>query len=219
MLVNSFCYGACPLASFPENRKLDQEINNICQNELNPIINFATISNELVRSSTITFVHASTATVDVLTASSGTVKSFMVLGTSTNDDAPTGRLGQEISSTVGTVSFATSGQYTDLSSIVLTAGDWDISFLCRVAKNGATVTEWLIGIGTVSGNSGTGLAAGNYWDQQASVTIGNTVDTAVLASWRVSISGTTTYYWKMFSTYTVATPQVVDGKIKARRQR
>src|SRR2546421_430181 len=58
------------------------------------------------------------------------VTTLTATGTTTNDNAVSGNLGEYISSTVArgaAVTGAANGTYKDLTSIVLTAGDWDIS--------------------------------------------------------------------------------------------
>ena len=40
LLASAPCYGVCPLSSFPENAKLDQEINNLCENIASPQIKY-----------------------------------------------------------------------------------------------------------------------------------------------------------------------------------
>ncbi len=111
---------------------------------------------------------------------------------------------------------ATSTQYGDATgnSIILSPGEWDISV--NAEANGTGYTAGIIGIGTASGNSGTGLVTG---DSQAYLPIGTAANngSASIPTYRVSITTATTYYLKMNFTYSVA--PTVYGRISARRIR
>jgi len=147
-----------------------------------------------------------------------------IFGTQTNNDALGGYVGELKSSSTGGnfVSMPTSAQWGDMASVLLTAGDWDISGLIIYGNNGATTTlaTLVAGISSTAGNNGAGLLDG---DNKCSI------DTALLSTssnfssctippWRVSISATTTYYLKSNEAYSVATPTVA-GRISARRVR
>lgn len=53
-LVQGLSWASCPLWTYPENHKLDAEVNNICKSITNPIINFATISSGTAVNLTVT---------------------------------------------------------------------------------------------------------------------------------------------------------------------
>lgn len=141
-------------------------------------------------------------------------------GTNTNDSAAAGEIGEYVESAVASVNAPTSGQYGDLTSISLTAGDWDVCALAVCSLNGATMTATdgpRLGISTTSGNSSTGLAWGDTLHQSLNPTTG--VSTGLtIATKRVTLSGTTTYYLKMLAAYSAGTP-VFSGRISARRVR
>jgi len=142
-----------------------------------------------------------------------------IVGTNTNNNALAGNVGQYIESTVIGQSVGTSGQYEDVTSISLTAGDWDISAMIQFNANGATVTNDTFGISSTSGNSSAGLIGGvnsGVWVLPNSTT--GTIQTWTIPAVRVSLAGTTTYYIKSFKQYSVATPQV-GARISARRVR
>lgn len=141
-----------------------------------------------------------------------------IVGTSTNDNAAAGNVGEYVSSYISSpVNFPVSGNYGDLTSISLTAGDWDISEVLEI--NGAvTGTQFVIGIGTASGNSSAGLNEGDNVAQTPTGSTGASNDTLSVPAWRVPISSTTVYYFKYFALYTVGTPQA-RGRISARRIR
>lgn len=149
---------------------------------------------------------------------SGTVNSFMVVGTATNDNAPTGRLGEYLSSSdlVGK-NFPTSAQYGDFVQISLTPGDWDVSAVLDVAYISGAVTQVRMGISTTSGNSSTGLNEGDNFVLGLGPTATNNF-TFSIPSYRISLAATTIHYFKYYAVYTVGAPLGV-GRISARRVR
>lgn len=139
-------------------------------------------------------------------------------GTATNDNASTGYIGEYVEALQSSLTnFPTSGQTGNNISISLTAGDWDISLIIYAVSNGATVDRVFTGVGTASGNSFTGVITGV---NSTEVPPPNAVSSTGggVPSYRVSIASTTTYYLKVYSEYTVATPQY-QGRISARRVR
>ncbi len=80
-----------------------------------------------------------------------------IIGTTTNDSAAAGSVGECISNS-GSGNAPTAGQYGDVTSIALTPGDWDVSGQVMLTRAGATFTSvtFFAGFGTVSGYDGTG---------------------------------------------------------------
>lgn len=144
-----------------------------------------------------------------------------IVGTATNNSATAGNVGEYVSSSISTfTNVTTTNQYADLTSISLTAGDWDVSGQVYYFNNGATWTAIVSGISVTSGNSATGLVNGesllsSSWASSLVTPIENV---HTLANLRFSLSGTTTVYLKYRSIYSVGTPQAV-GSIRARRVR
>lgn len=139
-------------------------------------------------------------------------------GTVTNDSAPAGSVGEYISSFVGVTSFPATTTYGDLTSISLTAGDWDVCAMSTANLNGATQTDWRLGIGTTSGATFTGAAYGLNILGGAPPTSG--YDSSLsLPAVRLSLATTTTVYLKAFSTYSSGTPRVLGAGLYARRAR
>ncbi len=141
-----------------------------------------------------------------------------IKGTTTNDSAASGFVGEVVTSSASFTNFPTSGQYGDLASISLTAGDWLVSVQISQIQNGATVSTVTAGVSSTSGNSGSGLTDG---DTQNSCVPQNAASGAAFVgvmSKHVQLSGTTTYYLKYTSSYTIATPQAA-GRITAVRIR
>jgi len=149
----------------------------------------------------------------------GNVTAELARGVTNGSDAAAGYPGEYVQSLVGSTSFApsTTGQFKDITSLTLTAGDWDLTGVFYADKNGATVTniEILIG-GTVSGNNSTGGVIGsNYTNMPTGTNDGNG---GSIPNYRVSISSSTTYYMKIKFNFTVATPNYA-GRFSARRIR
>ncbi len=191
-----------------------------------------TITNETITNATITTLTATNATIagqvaPYLPLAGGTLTGNLIfnpttkgiLGTTTNDNVSAGDVGEWIASAVTAVNAATSTNYVDVTSISLTAGDWDVSVVFNLAANGATFT----GVGTVftgivSGNNTTGLVLGdnavNFLQPGAvaSQTSGS------IPAIRFSLASTTIVYLKAQATYTVATP-LWFARISGRRVR
>lgn len=180
-------------------------------------------------SATITYISASTITVNgiatgTLTASTGTVPSFMVVGTATNDDAPVYRLGQYITSAVPGASAVTLTQsgnpYVDITSISLTPGDWELHFLilyfASVGVVGFSYADG--GVGTVTGNDGTGLIFGDNATEATEPPSTAAANEMSVGGIRVSIATSKTYYLKALAAYSAGTAKAY-GRISARRVR
>jgi hypothetical protein len=151
----------------------------------------------------------------------GTVNSSSLVGTTTNDSAAAGLVGQYIESIATDTVAVTSTNYGDLTSISLTAGDWDVSAVVYWDNTGATWTLAQFGISTTSGNSGTGLVAGQNFisNQWASSATTPTILTGSIAPYRMSLASTTTVYLKYRSTYSAGGPPHSQGRLSARRVR
>jgi len=131
-------------------------------------------------------------------------------GTTTNDNANVGVVGQYIDSSALNVTVGTSA--TTVTSISLTAGDWDISG-CNYYSG--TANNYLIACISTTANSTAGYVYGKTF---VAGTIYPTagVGVATLPRSRVSITSTTTYYLIGFVDLTSST---VNGYISARRMR
>lgn len=145
-----------------------------------------------------------------------------ITGTTTNDAAAAGIIGEEINAIQSTyTNFTTTAAYQNITSIALTAGDWDLSAFFTYSSNSATITAASNAIFVISTTtaSAAGAAEGlniGYIPQAALLTTSKFSDT--VTPYRVSLSGTTTYYLNAQATFTVGNPQFV-GSIRARRIR
>lgn len=144
-------------------------------------------------------------------------------GTTTNDDAAAGDIGEYIESTVSNTSTGSTGQYYDITSISLTKGDWDISGMSQFSRNGATFTlvDLVLAITTTSGNNSTGVIPGvntSEFNPGATMLSFGFVSVSVPV-YRMSLSSTTTVYLKGFvDAYSAGTPKQY-ARISARRVR
>lgn len=139
-------------------------------------------------------------------------------GTSTNDSATTGYIGETQSSTAAGVSAGTSTQWVNITTISLTAGDWLVSGWADHTLNGATMTGGAgLALSAFTGNTTTDHTTGDNASDGAPPT--STYDTnCSIPAWRVSIASTATYYLKARFVYSAGTPKT-SGRITAVRIR
>lgn len=140
-----------------------------------------------------------------------------IKGTTTNDSAAAGNVGEYIIATSAQISIpGASNAWGDIVSISLTAGDWDVTMQGFANPNGAVVTNEVdVGIGTVSGNTAP-TTLGVDWTPNIFMIA--SVSTGLFFTKRMSLSSTTTVYAKIKTTYTGSTP-VVLSSLFARRMR
>jgi hypothetical protein len=144
-----------------------------------------------------------------------------IVGTTTNNSADAGSVGEFISSNIGVGSAVslTSTVTANLTSISLTAGDWDVGGFGITSAGGGTITSNLSF--QISNTSATFISSGPTAPvvaftgnpSTAGATFGLTLSTA-----RISLSSTTTIYLVANSTFSVST-LAVYGFIAARRVR
>lgn len=138
-----------------------------------------------------------------------------IKGTSTNDAASSGDVGEYIEAEQTTATNApTTGNWGDLTSISVPAGDWDITGMVNWLQNGATVTDVEMGIKTTSGNS----APNDPSETQYLLPPTTTANSSGSLTIRKSFSATTTVYLKYEAVYSAGTPKA-RGHIHARRVR
>lgn len=142
-----------------------------------------------------------------------------IKGTTTNDDRAAGNVGEYVSSTVGTTTIATTNTGQDITSISLTAGDWNVTGGVRFTQNGATWTQQLVYVANgVSGNSFTGSVPGlttNLCGNASSATTPTDL-TMFVPSQRISLASPAIIYLKVRALFSAGSPQA-EGSIEARR--
>lgn len=142
-----------------------------------------------------------------------------LLGTTTNDNATAGNVGQHTES-VGTDAVFNPGTdvFSDLGSLSLTAGDWDVTGFAGFYNN-PSLTYISVFIGLVSGNNQTGQLYGNNGVLMFSAAGVNETVMGSIPVYRMSLAATTTVYLKAAIGYPSGTPHVVGWRISARRVR
>lgn len=141
-------------------------------------------------------------------------------GTATNDSGAAGEIGEFISQTVlaGAAVSNTTATARDVTSISLTAGDWDVFGNVVFAPNAATIPTVLgCWISVTSGTLPTAPNEGSEFFQQLAFTTGAT-QFFPCGQKRISVSGTTTVFLSSFATFTVNIMQSY-GFVGARRAR
>ena len=136
-----------------------------------------------------------------------------IVGTTTNDNAAAGKVGELVTSqvTFGSSNAFTSGNTVNITSISLTAGDWDV---CGNAGLNSTTT-------VTSLNAGISTTSATLPDESLTTYILGIATASVIASpvpyQRLSLSGTTTVY--LVATGTGSATMKSWGSISARRAR
>lgn len=144
-----------------------------------------------------------------------------IQGTNTNDDAATGYVGELITSSVasGSAVSLSTGTAADVTSITLTAGDWDvwgdIQFLSAATT---TITS---GSASISTTSATGDFTAGYFgnfNYPSGTVLGVSNTTAKAGVRRMTVSSNTTVYLVAFQTFGTSTLKGW-GFLGARRRR
>lgn len=142
-------------------------------------------------------------------------------GTTTNGNATAGNVGEYISATVlsGGAIALTTATPANVTSISLTAGDWDVWGTAGFIANAATTaTIFEGGINTISATLPTPPGNGTYFQLGLAVAAGATEPVMPIGSSRLSLAVTTTVYLVVQSTFAVNSMSGF-GFIAARRRR
>lgn len=132
--------------------------------------------------------------------------------TTTNDNALAGDYGYSVSSvTANAVNFPASAVIGDLLSITLAGGDWTCMNSIYISTNTAAFSDVFAGMSQVSGNSASGLVAGDNYSEVAGHLDAQAFSLPPVIS-RLSNTGGTTVYLKYSGTYTIGTP-TARGKL------
>jgi hypothetical protein len=137
-----------------------------------------------------------------------------IVGTTTNNNANAGSVGEHITATGTNVSLS-SGAGANITSISLTAGDWDVrGNIEYLPAGGTSITQCASGANTVSATlpSAPNRSIGNF---TAGAGLGQS---QVIPTTRVSLSSTTTIFLVGFAVFTASTCNAT-GFISARRVR
>ena len=143
-------------------------------------------------------------------------------GTATTDSAAAGQIGELVTSSVesGSAVSLTTATPANVTSISLTAGDWDVFGLVHLAGNAATtVTNAFASVsGTSATLSNTAANATQIWSNGNTIFASATYVSMPPIHRRVSISSPTTFYLVVNEIFAVSTATAF-GYIHARRLR
>jgi hypothetical protein len=153
------------------------------------------------------------------------LNSFIVagqlLGTATNDNASAGNVGEIITASLSSAAAIalTSGTITNVTSITLSAGDWDITGGGYFVPAGAatSITRWGYSMET-SSNTFVQTPENSWIQSVAAVTPGANPCGQPLPTLRVSSSISVTYYLNGVSVFT-SSGLSAYGSLRARRAR
>lgn len=147
-----------------------------------------------------------------------------IVGTTTNNNADAGKVGELIESVilVGSAVALTTATTANVTSISLTAGDWDVWGVVNYALAASTVMAGCTGC--ISNTSATNLTVpgfGSYFQynlRAGNELVGATNLTLPYGSSRISLSATTTIYLTARANFTTSTMTAFGG-LYARRRR
>jgi len=148
-------------------------------------------------------------------------------GTKTNDSACTGCIGEYKYSWVNAVSGSGGASaYSDLTSLTLTAGDWDVQVSATMRNNGSgwsPASNAATGCGstTHSGNDGTGVTEGlNFVSLQPYAAFGSfSYQNITTPTIQYSVATSSTAYLKIYNGPYTGGPPLYYAVIRARRVR
>lgn len=150
----------------------------------------------------------------------GYTSTFKQLGTTTNDSAATGYIGEYIEAKLlaASAESMTTSTSNTLASIAPTAGDWDVSGVIGYIP--AATTSVTILSSHISLTDNTTSGADDNGSSQFATAANVMVNACVLATpiRRISIAATTTVYLVARATFTVST-MTAFGTIRGRRMR
>lgn len=151
-----------------------------------------------------------------------------IIGTATNDNATAGNVGEFVQSFIpaaSAVSLSTANTAFNVTSISLTAGDWDISAMGAWTSNTVNTSSGNPYFDVWVNSTTASYTGANLGDNYGELPVPSGLTPAVVVSivipaFRVSLSSTTTYYLNAASgtTYTAGFPKAY-GRISARRVR
>jgi hypothetical protein len=143
-----------------------------------------------------------------------------IIGTTTNDAAAAGSVGEYVTSSVApgsAVAVSVSTQANDITTISLTAGNWLVSINGAVQSAGTATTRAFFWIGTTAGNSSAEANAATFADFNYALPANATLPGSV-PSYFMALASTTTVRFKAQATFTGTAP-TISGRISAIRVR
>ncbi|PRF97454.1 hypothetical protein C6Q14_28345 [Burkholderia ambifaria] len=132
-----------------------------------------------------------------------------IVGTTTNDNANAGSIGEYQTNTASGVAL-TNTVYTNVTTLSLSAGDWDIEGFCAYGGSGTGITASVCGIN--------GVSATNPGSPNSVTQFVSSLSNQITWVSRFSLSGTSTIYLGSQANFTGGSV-TVSGWLRARRVR
>lgn len=151
----------------------------------------------------------------------GDYPTSLIPGTTTNDSATAGNIGEFVSSTIlqGSAVSLTTSAAANITSISLTAGDWDVwANSVYLVTNTTTVSELLSSISTTSATANGVVPNYAIFSANNAVIAGGTLMSVNIPPIRFALASTTTLYLVAFALFGASTCSSFGG-IYARRCR
>lgn len=151
------------------------------------------------------------------TSGGGFGSSANVRGTTTNDNAAAGNLGEFLTAAlaVGSAVALATTVAANVTSLALTAGDWDVTGVVDYVLTGATVTHLKSGASLVTATFG---AQDTFQDDVPGLVTVTDTTGEVIPLIRVSAAGAVTVFLLAAATFSAGTVSAY-GSIRARRMR
>ena len=162
---------------------------------------------------------ATTDTLTIKSLTTPTINQGNLVGTTTNDSAAAGSVGEYVESIVltGAATSLTTATAKTVTSISLTAGDWDVSGFIGFNTGGTTTTTVIAGGISTTNNTLPSPNDTSCFQLQCSFAT-NAFNQQPCGMKRISIASTTTVYLVATSTFATSTC-AARGTIRARRVR
>lgn len=155
------------------------------------------------------------------TLTTPTITQGNLVGTTTNDNAAAGSVGEYTAAQVliGAATPLVTTVAKTVTSISLTAGDWDVSGTVQYTSGGTTTSTLMDAIIGLTTNSAVAAGVGGYSRLNAAGSLGtNPGHFLPVGQVRVSVAATTTVYLIANSTFATSTMSAY-GEMRARRVR
>lgn len=199
-------------------------VTSSLQNQLDSKQNISSMNAYSLSSNTVTTNYYSSVTLNQgLSANTATITTLNVsgiVGVVNGSNATTGNVGQYLRSFVSSANKVTltTNVYVDITNVMLSAGDWEVNGNVTLNNASGSCEFPLAGFGTGSGNSATGLVAGDTMSLAPLGPINSADLTIVIPTTRYSVTSPTPIYLKTRATVNSGTIAGY-GKITARRVR
>lgn len=153
-------------------------------------------------------------------SASATIGSSVLTGVITVSDAAAGYIGEQISSAVTSPVSLTTGVAVNVTSILLTAGDWEVSGMLVFTPAGTTTVSTIaVSANTVSATLPSTIDANGFPTVSIAATLTTgTVQRLAISPYRINVATNTTVYLLGYANFGTST-MTATGVIRARRVR